>query len=128
MDNTAEITRILDNRRNKTAADRIVLKCGIRADLKGFTYLAEAAVLYGNDVVGFNEIYRRLGARHGVQSKSIMREITYAIKGSPDVLPRLAELTGKTVAANASNSVVIQCLGMMYCSARDAAACCDEWS
>ena len=127
MDNNTDKIRVLDDRRSRTEAERSALKCGVRADLKGFNYLVEAAVLYGNDVIGFNEIYRRLGARHGVQSKSIMREITYAVKNSPEVTARLASLTGKDFDTAEPNSVVIQNIGMLYSAARETAAGFDAW-
>ena len=67
-------------------AERLVLKCGIRADLKGSDALADCVILYGvGAVTGYCDIYRAVGKLRGVSSKSVIREISYAIAQAFDI-------------------------------------------
>ena len=46
MDRKIDYMRLLNDPLNRTVAERTALKSGIRADLKGYRYLASAAILY----------------------------------------------------------------------------------
>ncbi len=114
MDRKIDYMRLLNDPLNRTVAERTALKSGIRADLKDYRYLASAAILYGNNILGFNDIYRKLGAFHNIKPASVMREVTYAINGSPDLMPQLTEMTGKKFNADSTNCEVIEYLALLY--------------
>lgn len=85
--------------RLRFAVEDLVLKCGIHADHKGYDCLVDAVVLFVNGGHNFSEIYKKIGEERGIESRSVMRNITYAVQHSYDIHKYLAELTGAPIAA-----------------------------
>ncbi len=100
----------------RVTAEKLVLKCGIRADLKGFHRLADAVIIYGTGLcTEFCRIYRIIGDLNGLQSKSVMREISYAIKQSFDLRAKLSALVGFDIPESEIHSgLVIAYLGKLF--------------
>lgn len=85
-------------KRDLLRARALVLKCGVRADLSGFSSLVEAVVLYAYQPVAFCKLYARLAESRGVKPKSVMREIAYALDQAFDLAERLSEILGIKIA------------------------------
>lgn len=100
----------------RRTAERLVIKCGIRADLKGCKHLIDAVILYGTELLdGFCEIYRTIGALRGIKPKSVMREISYAIIQAFDISSRLSKLIGTNIPESDIHSgLVIAYLGKVF--------------
>ena len=55
----------------RLTAERLVFRCGIHSNLKGYDCLADAVILYGAGAcTGFCEIYRIIGLLRGLKPKS----------------------------------------------------------
>ncbi|MDE7464449.1 MAG: sporulation initiation factor Spo0A C-terminal domain-containing protein, partial [Clostridiales bacterium] len=79
-----------DSHRNN--AEKLALRCGIRADLKGYDYLVDAVILSGTGAcTRICEIYSRIGAFRRAKPKSVMRAVSYATKNAPELPRRLGE-------------------------------------
>lgn len=79
----------------RRSAELIAIKCGIRADLKGFERLVDAILLYGeNSGTSFNSLYLLMSKSCGVKPKTIMREISYALSQAFNLHDRLSQLLG----------------------------------
>ena len=100
----------------RLTAEKLTMKCGVRADLKGSKGLADAIILYGTELcTGFCEIYRIIGEVRGLKSKSVMREISYAISQAFGIAERLSNLVAVTLSNNDIHSVlVIAYLGRIF--------------
>lgn len=100
----------------RLTAERLVIKSGIRADLKGFRCLVDAVILFGTEMCdGFCEIYRTIGALRELKPKSVMREISYAVNQSYDLHNKLSAMIGTTVCeADIHNGLVIAYLGRLF--------------
>ena len=100
----------------RLTAERLVYKCGVRADLKGSKCLVDAIILYGTELCdGFCEIYRVVGALRGLKEKSVMREISYAISQAVDLPARLSALVGAHIPESHIHSgLVIAYLGKLF--------------
>ena len=97
-------------------ANKILIRCGIRIDLKGYHYLADAIILYGTGLCKrFSDIYRIIAADRGIKPKSVMREISYAINAAHGIHERISSMLGieipKTVV---HNGLVIAYLGTIF--------------
>lgn len=111
-----EYMNILSDPSFRLTAEKLVLKCGIRADLKGYRCLADAVILYGTDTcTGFCEIYRAVGTVRDLKAKSVMREISYAISQSFDIASRLSEMMGIDIPeSDIHSALVIAYLGQLF--------------
>lgn len=100
----------------RLTAERLVFRCGIHSNLKGYDCLADAVILYGAGAcTGFCEIYRIIGLLRGLKPKSVMREISYAISQTRDIHIQLSKLTGFIVDKNdVHNALVIAYLGRIF--------------
>ncbi len=100
----------------RLTAERLVFRCGIHSNLKGYDCLADAVILYGAGAcTGFCEIYRIIGLLRGLKPKSVMREISYAISQTRDIHIQLSKLTGFIVDKNdVHNELVIAYLGRIF--------------
>lgn len=100
----------------RLTAEKLVLKCGVRADLKGCSCLADAIILFGTEsCTGFCEIYRVIGSIRGLKPKSVMREITYAISQSFGISERLSSMVGIHIPESDIHSgLVIAYLGKLF--------------
>ncbi len=100
----------------RLTAERLVFRCGIHSNLKGYDCLADAVILYGAGAcTGFCEIYRIIGLLRGLKPKSVMREISYAISLTRDIHIQLSKLTGFIVDKNdVHNALVIAYLGRIF--------------
>ncbi len=100
----------------RLTAERLVFRCGIHSNLKGYDCLVDAVILYGTGAcTGFCEIYRIIGLLRGLKPKSVMREISYAISQTRDIHIKLSKLTGSIVEKNdVHNALVIAYLGRIF--------------
>lgn len=111
-----EYTATLADPSFRLTAERLILKCGVRADLKGSRCLIDAVILYGTELCyGFCEIYRIIGALRNLKPKSVMREITYAINQAFDLPTRLSKMIGANIpASDVHSGLVIAYLGRLF--------------
>ncbi len=100
----------------RLTAERLVLKCGVRADLKGSRCLIDAVILHGTEMcTGFCEIYRAIADIRGLKPKSVMREISYAIAQAFDLPDRLSTMVGTDIPPSDIHSgLVIAYLGRLF--------------
>ena len=86
----------------------LVVKCGVRADLRGFDCLVDAIVFSVlNPRVGFCNIYKRIGDDIGVKQKTVMREISYAIAQAFDIRSALSAIVGVKIPQNDVHSSLV---------------------
>ncbi len=86
----------------------LVVKCGVRADLRGFDCLVDAIVFSVlNPRVGFCNIYKRIGDDIGVKQKTVMREISYAIAQAFDIRSTLSAIVGVKIPQNDVHSSLV---------------------
>lgn len=79
----------------RAAAELLLLKCGVRSKYKGFTYLADAALVYADGWQDtFGGIYDVVARFRGISVKSMFRDLSYAVDNSFELGARLAELSG----------------------------------
>ncbi len=111
-----EYATLVADRTFRHTAERLVMLCGIRADLKGFDCLIDAVILYGvGNCNGFCEIYRVIGELKKLKPKSVMREISYAIDQSYDIHEKLSAFIGiKIKKTDIHNGFVIAYLGKIF--------------
>ena len=111
-----EYRRVLSDPSFRLTAERLVLKCGVRADLKGSDKLTDAVILYGTEQsTEFCEIYRIIGAVHDVKYKSVMRAISYSIMQAFDLAARLSDMVGTYIPPDHIHSgLVIAYLGRLF--------------
>lgn len=111
-----ECKQFLSDRSFRLTAERLALKCGVRADLKGSSCLTDAVILYGTEAsTAFCEIYRIIGAVRGLKYKSVMREITYAIDQSFSISDNLSAMLGiKINKSDIHSGLVIAYLGKLF--------------
>lgn len=100
----------------RLTAERLLILCGIRVDLKGFNSLTDAVILHGTQMCkGFCHIYGIIAELRGLRPKTVMREISYVITRSSEVSNRLSELLGVPIAEmDIHNSMVIAYLGKLF--------------
>ena len=112
----SEYEAVLADPSFRLTAERLIMKCGIRSDLKGSRSLVDAIILYGTELsTGFCEIYRIIGEVHGLKPKSVMREIAYAISQAFGIAERLSKLVGIVLSDNDIHSgLVIAYLGKIF--------------
>lgn len=111
-----ECRSVVSDRTFHFTAERLVLKCGVRADLKGFSCLIDAVIIYGTETsTAFCEIYAAIGALRKLKVKTVMREIAYAIAQAFDLRSRLSEMIGIPIAeADLHSGLVIAYLGRLF--------------
>lgn len=100
----------------RLTAERLTMKCGVRSDLKGSRSLVDAIILYGTELsTGFCEIYGIIGDIRGLKSKSVMREISYAISQAFDIAARLSKMVGIPLKdSDIHSGLVIAYLGKIF--------------
>lgn len=77
---------------DKRAINTILLECGFSADLKGFGYLSDVIAAYRSSPHdGFRKACDIVALKHGVDSKTIMREISHAVSQAKD-FSRLSQI------------------------------------
>ena len=113
---TTEYATAITDKTFRVTAERLVMQCGVRADLKGFRRLADAIIVYGTGLcTEFCRIYRIIGDINGLQSKTVMREITYAIRQSIGMPAKLSALVGFEIPETEIHSgLVIAYLGKLF--------------
>lgn len=113
---TNEYQSIVNDRTFRLTAHRLVIKCGVREDLRGSSCLTDAIILYGSETsTSFCEIYRIVGEVRGIKPKSVMREISYAINQAFNLPTKLSALIGTDIPkTDIHNGLVIAYLGMLF--------------
>lgn len=106
------IENIVLDRKTRLRAERLVLKCGIHANLKGFSRLTDAVILYSAGVCfTLSELYKSIAELRSLKPKTVIREISYAIAQSPHLEMRLSELVGSEFCSDEiHNGLVIAAL------------------
>lgn len=109
----ASYIECLKNKLLRKRAEKLVYRCGIRADLKGSECLVDAVILYSVGAVGsFCKLYELVGAYRSKKPKTVLREISYSISQATDLALNIAELIGCAVHdSEIHNSLVIAHLG-----------------
>ncbi len=107
---------VLEDKSFQLTAEKLVLKSGIRADLKGFSCLIDAVIIYGTGVCKtFCDIYGAIAALRSTKTKTIMREISYAIEQSYGLSECLSRLLDIPIDENDIHSgLVIAYLGRLF--------------
>ena len=107
---------IVCDRTFRKTAGLLVAKSGMRSDLKGYTYLIDAVILYGTGASeSFCEIYRIIGEMRRLKTKTVMRELSYCIAQSSSISDGLTALTGVAVKPmDVHCGMVISCLGEVF--------------
>lgn len=86
----------------------LVMKCGVQPSLIGYTFLAEASVLYAFEKTSVSNIYRKIAEKYGIQPRSVMRNMSYALSQGFDVHKKLSRIMGVEIPNNQiHNSLVI---------------------
>ena len=80
--------------------ERLVLKCGVHANLKGYSRLIDAVLLYSSTSYTLGELYRAIAEMHAIKPKTVIREISYALKQSHHIEKRLSEIIGSTFSSH----------------------------
>lgn len=113
---TSEYPSALADPSFRLTAEKLVLKIGVRADLKGYDCLVDAVILYGTELcTRFCDIYRIIGGLRRLKHKSVMREISYAVYQAFDLPRRLSALVGADIpASDIHNSLIIAYLGKLF--------------
>lgn len=116
MNELEKCNSVVNDKTFRQTAERLVLKCGVRADLKGFARLIDAVIIYGTELItSFCEIYRAIGELRSLKPKSVMREISYSIAQSFGLARRLSDMLGITLSeADLHSGLVISYLGMIF--------------
>lgn len=92
---STESFSLITDKTFRFTAEKLVLQCGVRADLKGFNSLVDAVILYGTEYkTSFCEIYAEIGMLRGLKPKTVMREISYALAQSYNLPERLSAMIG----------------------------------
>jgi len=110
-----ENERINDDMFRRTA-ERLVMAAGIRVDLKGFARMADAVILYGTGCYSsFNDLYESIGRLRKLKTKTVTRQISYAIAQSFDLAGRLSKMVGVEISpADIHNALVIAYLAKLF--------------
>lgn len=97
----------------RIAAEDLIVRCGVRVDLKGSEYLVDGALLFGlNGMRGCYKIYDAIAEMRGVRAKTVMQEMSYAINKAYDITQGLSELVGvKIPKGEIHNGLVMGYLG-----------------
>lgn len=100
----------------RLTAEKLALRCGIRADLKGFDYIVDAVILSGTETYTRTcEIYSRIGELRRAKEKAVMRAISYAVCNAIDLPSRLGEMLGLNItASDIHNGLIIAYLGKLF--------------
>lgn len=112
----SEYIDVLSDPSFRLTAERLVMKCGVRSDLKGSRSLVDAIILHGTELCsGFCEIYRIIGEVRNIKPKSVMREISYAITQAFGITGNLSKLVGVTLSeCDIHSGLVIAYLGKIF--------------
>ena len=97
----------------RIAAEDLIVRCGVRVDLRGSEYLVDGALLFGlNGMRGCYKIYDAIAEMRGVRAKTVMQEMSYAINKAYDITQGLSELVGvKIPKGEIHNGLVMGYLG-----------------
>lgn len=100
----------------RQTAERLLTKSGVRSDLRGYFYLIDAIILYGTGcTASFCDIYNIVSEMRGIKTKTIVREITYCVAQSKEIVNKLPRLLGISVkATELCSSMVIAGLGELF--------------
>ncbi|MCH5162240.1 MAG: hypothetical protein J1G38_01980 [Clostridiales bacterium] len=111
MENNADSSSLYSPSR-RLEAEMLVLRLGVRADLKGFDYLVDAVLLSDGGRNRICDIYDRIAAERRAKPKSVMRDISYAAYNAPNLHRALSDMVGTNIAASdVHNALVIAYLG-----------------
>ncbi len=107
---------IINDNMFRSTAERLVMAVGIRADLKGFDRMVDAVILYGaGGCASFNELYESIGRMRKLKTKTVTREISYAISQSFGVADRLSKKVGVDIKpSDIHNGLVIAYLAKLF--------------
>ncbi len=110
-----------DQHKFSDEASELVMQCGIAPCLLGFSYIAQAVVIYAFGERKLTNIYRQLAVDNSVKVKSVMRDISYAIDQTKNIHNNLSGLVGIHIPQSEIRSgLVIAHLGLiLYKSVRD---------
>lgn len=118
MDNPflSECRSLVEDRTFRLTAEKLALKCGVHANLKGFPRLVDAVILYGSGYFdSFGALFTQIGLLRDKKPKSVMREVSYAIMQAFDIEKHLSSLLGANVPKNDIHSgLVIAYLGSLF--------------
>lgn len=82
----------------RTIAEKLMLYCGVPADLGGFTKLVDCSVVASYyPTAPLNAIYRAVGAMYGVTPKTILRAVSYALYKTPDFASAFSLVIGMRI-------------------------------
>lgn len=100
------------NTERRTLAEKLVLYCGVPANLSGYDKLVDCAVIASYRVSApRKEIYRTVASVYGVVSQSVIRSVTYAINKTTDFERSFAEIIGSHARVDVHCGKVIAHLG-----------------
>lgn len=107
---------LLYDNQSRLAAERLVIKCGVRADVKGFNYLIDAVILFGKDYsTNVKSIYSAIADTHGAEPLSISNQIAFAIAQSFNLSDNLSRLVGMAIPSSDIHAkLVIAYLGRLF--------------
>lgn len=110
------VSDLLSDRSFRLTADKLVLLSGVRADLKGYVFLADAVILFASDFCsGLCDIYRAIALFRNRSFKSVVRDISYAIAQSSGVADNISRLIGTSVPLQDVHcGLVIAYLGKLF--------------
>ena len=82
----------------RTIAEKLMLFCGVPADLGGFAKLVDCSVVASYyPTAPLNAIYRAVGAMYGVTPSTILRAVSYALYKSPDFANAISLVIGTRI-------------------------------
>ncbi len=97
-----------------SVARSLVLKCGVRPDLIGCTFLISAVELRASGMLSFSDIYGEIAREFSVSHKSVSRDIAYAVSQADGLCGVLCEVLDIRLTPNQLyNSLVISYLAVI---------------
>lgn len=95
---TEEILSLLADPSFRFTAEKLVIKCGVHADHKGCQALIDAVILCGTEHCrGVYPAYNMIAEARGLKTKTVMREIYYALSQAFNLSDNLYKLIGVKV-------------------------------
>lgn len=101
----------MKDKKARTKAINLILKCGVPPCLVGYEYLTKATEIYAKGNYSITDVYRIIAEQSDIKPKSVMRNISYAISQSFDFCNRLSDIMGiKIPSSEIHNALVISYL------------------
>lgn len=96
--NISEYNKYVHNVERRTAAEKLLLYCGVPVELGGFAKLVDCAVIASYyPEAPLNGIYRAVGAMYGVTPKTVLRAVSYALSKAPDFAAAFSVVIGARI-------------------------------